>query len=148
MYSFLTLLTILLKRVLVKLILIISVIRVAYMIGKLDLYRIFNTVSRSNSFSEAARELYMTQSAVSQAISKLENELDVQLFHRTPKGIELTNEGKLLQEHVTSGVAIIRVAEHKLLEFKRLKPGALGSAAGDRRARYYFLAYIEGFHFT
>lgn len=147
MYSFLTLLTILLKRVLVKLILIISVIRVAYMIGKLDLYRIFNTVSRSNSFSEAARELYMTQSAVSQAISKLENELDVQLFHRTPKGIELTNEGKLLQEHVTSALAIIGVAEDKLLEFKRLKIGELRIAVGDTISRYYLLPYLEEFHF-
>ncbi len=38
------------------------------MIGKLDLYRIFNVVSRNKSFSKAAQELYMTQSAVSQAI--------------------------------------------------------------------------------
>ena len=42
------------------------------MIGKLDLYRIFNVVSRNKSFSKAAQELYMTQSAVSQAIMKLE----------------------------------------------------------------------------
>ena len=41
------------------------------MIGKLDLYRIFNIVSRNKSFSKAAQELYMTQSAVSQAIIKV-----------------------------------------------------------------------------
>jgi len=50
------------------------------MIEKLDLYRIFNVVCRNKSFSKAAEELYMTQSAVSQAISKLEKGLDVQLF--------------------------------------------------------------------
>ena len=47
------------------------------MIGKLDLYRVLNVVSRNNSFSKAAEELYMTQSAVSQSILKLEKELEV-----------------------------------------------------------------------
>ena len=50
------------------------------MVGKLDLYRIFNIVSQNNSFSKAAKELYMTQPAVSQAISKLEKELEIQLI--------------------------------------------------------------------
>ena len=50
------------------------------MVGKLDLYRIFNVVSRNSSFSKAARKLYMTQSAVSQAISRLEKELEIQFF--------------------------------------------------------------------
>lgn len=117
------------------------------MLGNLDLYRIFNTVSRCKSFSEAARELYMTQSAVSQAIFKLEKELEIQLFHRTPRGIELTNEGKLLQEHVHSALAIIDVAEDKLLEFKRLKTGELRIAVGDTISRYYLLPYLEEFHF-
>ncbi len=46
------------------------------MIGKLDLYRIFNVVSSNKSFSKAAQELYMTQPAVSQAIAKLERDLE------------------------------------------------------------------------
>ncbi len=116
------------------------------MIGKLDLYRIFNVVSRNKSFSKAAQELYMTQSAVSQAIMKLENELEIQLFYRTSKGIVLTNEGKLLNEHINSALGIINVAEEKILEFKTLKTGQLRIGVGDTISRYFLLPYLEEFH--
>ncbi len=117
------------------------------MIGKLDLYRIFNVVSQNKSFSKAALELYMTQSAVSQSISKLENELDIQLFYRTSKGVELTSVGNLLYEHVNSAIGIIDVAEGKLLEFKQLKIGELRIGVGDTISRYFLLPYLEEFHF-
>lgn len=116
------------------------------MIGKLDLYRVFHIVSRNKSFSKAAQELYMTQSAVSQAILKLERELEIQLFYRTPKGVVLTNEGKLLNEHVTSALGIINAAEDKMLEFKMLKSGELRVAVGDTISRYFLLPYLAAFH--
>lgn len=116
------------------------------MIGKLDLYRIFNVVSSNKSFSKAAQELYMTQPAVSQAISKLEKELDILLFHRTSKGVVLTNEGNLLNEHIKSALGIINAAEDKLLEFKSLKTGQLRIGVGDTISRYFLLPYLEKFH--
>ncbi|MCM3758017.1 LysR family transcriptional regulator [Sporosarcina aquimarina] len=116
------------------------------MIGKLDLYRIFNVVSSNQSFSKAAQELYMTQPAVSQAISKLEKELDILLFHRTSKGVVLTNEGNLLNEHIKSALGIINAAEDKLLEFKSLKTGQLRIGVGDTISRYFLLPYLEKFH--
>jgi LysR family transcriptional regulator, transcriptional activator of the cysJI operon len=116
------------------------------MIGKLDLYRIFNVVSRNKSFSKAAQELYLTQSAVSQAIMKLENELEIQLFYRTPKGISLTNEGKLLNEHISSALGMINVAEVKISEFKTLNTGQLRIGVGDTISRYFLLPYLEEFH--
>ncbi|WP_053368592.1 LysR family transcriptional regulator [Bacillus sp. FJAT-27245] len=116
------------------------------MIGNLDLYRIFNVVSRNKSFSKAAQELYLTQSAVSQAIMKLENELEIQLFYRTPKGILLTNEGKLLNEHINSALGMINVAEEKILDFKTLRTGKLRIGVGDTISRYFLLPYLEEFH--
>jgi len=118
------------------------------MIGKLDLYRIFNVVSQNKSFSKAAQELYMTQSAVSQAISKLEEELETQLFYRTSKGVILTNEGNILNEHINSALGIIDVGENKILEFKTLKTGQLRIGVGDTIARYFLLPYLEKFHLT
>ncbi|MDZ7548500.1 helix-turn-helix domain-containing protein, partial [Clostridium perfringens] len=56
------------------------------MISKLDLYKVFWNVGKSKSFSKAAKELYMTQPAVSQSIMQLERELDIRLFNRTTKG--------------------------------------------------------------
>lgn len=116
------------------------------MIGNLDLYRIFNVVSRSSSFSQAAQELYMTQSAVSQAMMKLERELDQQLFYRTSKGAVLTNEGKLLYEHIHSALGMIQVGEEKLSALKTLETGHLRIGVGDTISRYYLLPYLEAFH--
>lgn len=116
------------------------------MIGKLDVYRIFNVVSQNKSFSKAAQELYMTQSAVSQAILKLEKELEIQLFYRTSKGVVLTNEGNLLYEHVNSALGIIHAAEDKILEFKTLMTGQLRIGVGDTISRYFLLPYLEEFH--
>lgn len=116
------------------------------MIGKLDSYRIFYVVSQNKSFSRAAQELYMTQSAISQAIMKLENELEIQLFYRTSKGIVLTNEGKLLSEHINSAMGIINVAEEKLFEFKKLRTGHLRIGVGDTISRYFLIPYLEEFH--
>lgn len=116
------------------------------MIGSLDLYRIFDVVSRNKSFSKAAEELYMTQSAVSQSIMKLEKELEIQLFYRTSKGIVLTNEGKFLNEHIHSALGMINVAEEKILEFKSLKTGQLRIGVSDTISRYFLLPYLSEFH--
>ncbi|MCT6924544.1 LysR family transcriptional regulator [Metasolibacillus sp.] len=116
------------------------------MIGKLDYYRIFNIVSQNKSFSKAAEELYMTQSAVSQAIHKLEKELATPLFHRTPKGVILTDEGKVLYEYVQSALGILHAGEEKLMEFKHLTTGQLRIGVGDTISRYFLLPYLETFH--
>lgn len=116
------------------------------MIGKLDSYRIFNVVSRCASFSRAAEELYMTQPAVSQAISKLERELETHLFNRTPKGVTLTNEGKILHEYVNSALGMLDAGEEKILEFKHLSTGQLRIGVGDTISRYFLLPYLEAFH--
>ena len=63
---------------------------------KLDYYRMFYETARFSSFSTAAQHLYISQSAISQCMQQLENDLGVQLFIRTRRGVSLTNEGKLL----------------------------------------------------
>ena len=115
-------------------------------IGKLDLYRIFQIVSQYSSFSKASEELYMTQSAVSQSIAKLEQELGVTLFYRTPKGIILTNEGKVLEEHVKIALKRFELAEDDILNFTEMKTGELRIGVGDTISRYFLLPYLEQFY--
>lgn len=117
------------------------------MIGNLDLYRVFHVVSQNRSFSKAAQELYMTQSAVSQGIMKLERQLEVQLFYRTPKGVVLTNEGQLLNEHISSALGMIEAGEDKLLAFRTLRTGNLRIGVGDTISRYYLLPFLNDFRF-
>lgn len=113
---------------------------------KLDLYKIFCEVAKYNNFSKAAKFLYMTQPAVSQAISQLEGELGIRLFTRVPKGVILTNEGKQLFEYANSAINLINVGEKKLIETKNLMAGELKIGVGDTISRYFLLPYLEKFH--
>lgn len=116
------------------------------MVSKLGLYKIFQQVSRSKSFSKAAEELYMTQPAVSQSIMNLEKELNIRLFNRTSKGVTLTNEGQHLYEYVNSALSLLEAGENKILEFKNLLEGELKIGAGDTISKYYLIKYLEEFH--
>lgn len=116
------------------------------MIGKLDLYRVFSVVAKNSSFSSAAKDLYMTQPAVSQAMMQLENELGTRLFNRTPKGVTLTTEGSLLFEYTNSALGLLDAGEEKLLEFKNLTTGQLKIGVGDTISRFFLMPYLEAFH--
>ncbi|MEI2400806.1 LysR family transcriptional regulator, partial [Paenibacillus phytohabitans] len=116
------------------------------MIGKLDLYNVFTVVAKNGSFSKAAKDLFMTQPAVSQSMMQLERELDIRLFNRTPKGVTLTNEGKLLFEYVHSAMNLLNVGEEMILEFKNLTKGELRIGVGDTISKYFLLSYLEIFH--
>lgn len=116
------------------------------MINKLDLYKVFCQVAECESFSKASKILYMTQPAVSQAIMQLEKELDIRLFTRTPKGVNLTKEGQLLYEYTSSAINLISVGEKKLEEVKNLMVGDLQIGVGDTISRYFLLPFLEKFH--
>ena len=61
----------------------------------------FRAVARAGSFSAAARELSLTQPAVSQQVAALERELGARLLHRGPGGLTLTDAGTVALEHAT-----------------------------------------------
>lgn len=58
----------------------------------------FIQIINDKSFSQAAKNLYLTQQAVSKAIRNLEEELGVPLFYRHASGLELTEYGIILQK--------------------------------------------------
>jgi DNA-binding transcriptional LysR family regulator len=55
--------------------------------------------ARHRSFTKAAEELYLAQSAISQQIRRLEAEIGIQIFRRSSRSVELTEEGKVILEH-------------------------------------------------
>lgn len=67
-------------------------------------FRVFVSVYRSGSVSRAARELHLTQPAVSAALSALEDRVGEALFTRTPRGMTPTERGKLLYAGVADSV--------------------------------------------
>ena len=64
-----------------------------------EIYEIFLTVSETGSISKAADKLYISQPALSQQLKKMEKELEVDLFIRSNKGIDLTEEGKIVYKY-------------------------------------------------
>lgn len=58
-----------------------------------ELYKVFYHVASTLNFSEASKQLFISQSAVSQSIKTLERKLDQVLFIRSTKKVQLTPEG-------------------------------------------------------
>ena len=64
-----------------------------------EYYKIFYYVAKTASISAAAKELCVSQPAVSQAVKSLEQAIGINLFIRTKKGVSLTGAGELLFKH-------------------------------------------------
>ena len=83
----------------------------------LNLYYIFYTVANTENISRAARKLFITQPSISKSINRLENELNTQLFIRTSRGVRLTDEGRVLYEHVSKAFDVLQKGEQQLQSF-------------------------------
>jgi DNA-binding transcriptional LysR family regulator len=92
----------------------------------------FRAVARAGSFSAAARELSLTQPAVSQQVAALERELGAQLLHRGPGGLTLTDAGELALQHAEALAERLAIADTQLAELGneegKLRVGAFPSA--------------------
>jgi LysR family glycine cleavage system transcriptional activator len=80
----------------------------------LNALRVFEAVAARLSFSEAAETLHVTPAAVSMQVRTLEDYLQVPLFRRTGRAIELTPEGALLLPGVRRGLTDLQTALHQL----------------------------------
>ena len=112
----------------------------------LEYYKIFYYVGKFGSISLAARELCISQPAVSQAIRHMESQLSVKLFARMPKGVKLTSEGAVLYSYVSQGYEYIRLGEDKLFQMLNLESGEITVGASDMTLKYFLLPYLEKFH--
>jgi DNA-binding transcriptional LysR family regulator len=74
----------------------------------------FTTLARIGSFTLAARELNLTQSAVSHAIKSLEDELECRLFDRLGRRVTLTAQGQHLLDHAQKIIAEMQSARADL----------------------------------
>ena len=73
-------------------------------------FRAFESAARRLSFTAAAEEIGMTQSAVSQHVKSLETSLGVALFIRRARGLSLTDDGRKLLPQVSSALETLTVA--------------------------------------
>jgi DNA-binding transcriptional LysR family regulator len=110
--------------------------------------QIFTAVAEHGSFTAAAEALFMTHSAVSQQMALLERQLGVSLMTRGPRGVDLTEAGRLLAERSTGLLGTMAALERELRDLKSqqrsVRLGAFPAAgteliprvAGEFRARH------------
>ncbi|GIP39351.1 LysR family transcriptional regulator [Paenibacillus sp. J31TS4] len=111
----------------------------------LDWYRMFHRTAKTGSLTKAAQQLFLTQPSVSYAIKQMETALGVTLFHRLPKGVELTAEGRELFAFVEQSLALLDAGEQRLGELKRLAGGELRIGASDSLVKHLLLPQLEAF---
>ena len=111
----------------------------------LELYKVFYYVATTLSFSEASRQLFISQSAVSQAVKNLEKKLGHTLFVRSTKRVILTPEGELLLQHVKPALSMLNEGEAALSGEGNLT-GQLRIGASDTLCRYFLIPYLRRFH--
>jgi DNA-binding transcriptional LysR family regulator len=110
-----------------------------------ELYKVFYLVASHESFSAAARHLFISQSAVSQSIKNLERITGSQLFIRGQKSVKLTPAGRMLYSHVEQAYNLLKSAEDKILEMQQLQMGEIRIGVGDTLLKCLLLPYLRRF---
>ena len=104
---------------------------------------VFLAVAREGRFSRAAEKLHRTQSAVSQSIRKLEDEIGEPLFDRSSRDGLLTDAGHVLQEYAERLLNLRNDAQEALVELRELHKGKLAIAANEFTALYLLPVLAE-----
>ena len=89
----------------------------------LELYRVFCEVVKYKNISKTAESMYLSQSAITQSIQKLENLLGGKVFYRNKTGVELTEEGKNLYEYIKDSIETMNNAENIFSKYINLETG-------------------------
>jgi DNA-binding transcriptional LysR family regulator len=108
--------------------------------------RILREVAQRESFSAAAEELYLSQSAVSQQIATLEKEVGMKLLDRTREGPKLTDAGRVLVTHAEAAIARLDEAERELAAIAGLEGGELRLASFPSASATLLTEAVSNFH--
>lgn len=88
---------------------------------------IFREIAKTNNFTKAATNLFLTQSAVSHAIKDLEEEAGTQLFERLHRSVELTPAGELLLREIQPIIEEFESVEARLPDLEKQPPLKIAS---------------------
>ena len=111
----------------------------------LSLYKVFYTVANAGNISKAAAELFISQPAISKSIRKLEQSLDVTLFSRNSRGVQLTEEGEVLYDYVQRAFYALQTGEAQLKKINDLGIGHLHIGVSTTLCKYMLLPYLKEF---
>lgn len=104
---------------------------------------IFEAAARHGNFSHAAKELGVSQAAVSLAVRGLEDDLGVQLFHRAHRAVELTDSGERFFTDVSLGLSRIQMTAEEIRQKSR--ESSITVAASSAFASMWMLPRLARF---
>lgn len=107
--------------------------------------KIFLEVANSNSFLEASNKLYVSQTAISKSMSKLEKDLNVTLFYRTNKGISLTPSGEILYNYLKKAEDLLLTCQRELTSINDIEESSLVIGVQSHIVRNYLMNKIDDF---
>jgi DNA-binding transcriptional LysR family regulator len=111
----------------------------------LNQLRGFLTVAKTGSFTQAARQLFVTQPALSIQIKGLEEELGEPLFERQGKQLFLTPAGRLLRERAEQILSLVEQTGQEIVALQGLKSGRLTIGTNDSLCLYLLPNLIRFF---
>ncbi|MBU6079889.1 MULTISPECIES: LysR family transcriptional regulator [Allobacillus] len=101
-----------------------------------DAFRTFMTLAELKNFTKTAQALYISQPSVSMHIRSLENELNTELFIRSPKKLQITPTGELLYERIKQLFSIYEQTVEDILEIQQSVQGKLSIGASFTVGEY------------
>ena len=111
----------------------------------LSLYHIFYTVGRTGNISQAAKELFISQPAISKSIQKLEENLGTVLFSRSSRGVTMTPDGAALFEKVREAFSILSEGEDFILHNRYRNIPRLRIGARSTLSKYVLLTHLKSY---
>lgn len=111
----------------------------------LSLYYVFHTVAKKGSISHAAKELYISQPAISKSIQKLEDNLNTTLFKRSSRGVTLTADGEILFQHTRDAFETLEEGEEILARHHALGVDQLRIGVSTTLCKYILLPHLQRF---
>lgn len=111
----------------------------------LNSLKIFLEVANSKSFLDASNKLFISQPAISKSMSKLEEDLGIQLFYRANKGITLTPSGETLYRYLQKTKDLLLSCERALISMNDIEEGKIVIGVQSHIVRNYLMDKIASF---
>ena len=115
----------------------------ANFIPPLTWFRAFECAARRLSFTKAAEDLNLTQSAISQHVRALEENLGCALFIRKHRGLILTDQGRRLLPEVSNAISTLAIAANTFRTSRENK--VITVAASPSITRWYIIPHLKSF---